>query len=558
MPPTVEVPIGVRNGRRGEVTVFDGNVVPVDVPVRKASSVIAKDDDERDEAIKNVRAKIAGAGTTIRIAAVRENLHNRGLDRTQRYLLSLPGVYPTLLNKVLDAAKRRKVKTEDTVGMADMLLLELEPTRGQFAKKLVEDVEDRCALSLSDDEREQIVELVKDGDLVGDSEKFEAKVKDLAEEIRAEGRLPKILDQYIATSGIDKSRFTDAVKRSMLAYLRRIGVEANPRGPKPGEKYDELFSLAYNHAIENADGEGADPIDAIRQKGRITDWNFQVDTFETVEEQGVIPANVRAAGALAYVYELGERLGIFKLADAVVHRWASGQIDLESGESTAKLYRYWKLRPERMQEEERAMLYKRVLNLGEGELLSGSVANEQFPVLWGSLMEKVTDYITRTEEKKSEERSISRTPIYQVTKQLQYHLSAFMTGMAHLQVTEMYRQMQEAKSILEDSRIVDYFGNGRRRSLWTVIERGHRDFLGESVNIAAIRTSAVDGNRVFQWIANFDQATVSDAAFEEFREAAEAWIISQSMEGEEPVTVGVNESPSTNGKQDEFDSDWDR
>jgi hypothetical protein len=558
MPPTVEVPIGVRNGRRGEVTVFDGNVVPVDVPVRKASSVIAKDDDERDEAIKNVRAKIAGAGTTIRIAAVRENLHNRGLDRTQRYLLSLPGVYPTLLNKVLDAAKRRKVKTEDTVGMADMLLLELEPTRGQFAKKLVEDVEDRCALSLSDDEREQIVELVKDGDLVGDSEKFEAKVKDLAEEIRAEGRLPKILDQYIATSGIDKSRFTDAVKRSMLAYLRRIGVEANPRGPKPGEKYDELFSLAYNHAIENADGEGADPIDAIRQKGRITDWNFQVDTFETVEEQGVIPANVRAAGALAYVYELGERLGIFKLADAVVHRWASGQIDLESGESTAKLYRYWKLRPERMQEEERAMLYKRVLNLGEGELLSGSVANEQFPVLWGSLMEKVTDYITRTEEKKSEERSISRTPIYQVTKQLQYNLTEFMTGMAHLQVTEMYRQMQEAKSILEDSRIVDYFGNGRRRSLWTVIERGHRDFLGESVNIAAIRTSAVDGNRVFQWIANFDQATVSDAAFEEFREAAEAWIISQSMEGEEPVTVGVNESPSTNGKQDEFDSDWDR
>jgi hypothetical protein len=572
MPDIIDTALGGHNAYSGEVLIFDGNVAEVDVTVRRAASFL----DEKKDEISKVRTKLKEAGTTASIAALKNHLHSRGLDRTQRFLLSRPGVWASLVGKALEAAKTGKVKTDDTLGLADMVLLDLVPERDKLARTLVQDVEKRAALRLAPGERNQILEQLKNSDLLIESSKFDEKVKTLAAEIRAAGKLPEILADYIKTSGIDKSRFTEPVKRSMLAYLLRIGIDANPpdaKKPKGAkgrklpakleETYEDLFNLAYNHAIDNADGEGADPIDAVRQKGRVTDWNFQVDTFETVEEQGIVKENILAAGALDYVYELGERMGIFKLADAIVHRWASGQIDLQTGESTAKMYRYWKLRSERMQDDERAMLYKRVLNLGDSELLSGSVANEQFPVLWGALMEKVTEYITRTEEKKSEERSVSRTPIYQATKQLQYNLTEYMTGMAHLQVTEMYRQMQEAKSILEDAQIVDYFGNGRRRTLWTVIERGHKDILGEPINISAIRTSAIDGNRVFQWIANFDQATVNDADFEEFRNAAESWIIAQSMEGDEPATAGVDDDDDAgtkdngNGKKDSFDSDWD-
>lgn len=557
MPDSVNATIASRLGGLGEVLVFDSRIAEVDGTIRRASAFL----EPRKGEINKVRDKIKEAGTSANISALRDHLHSRGLDRTHRYLLSLPGVWASLVGKALEVAAAGKVQTDDTLGLADVILLELAPEREKLTRELVQDVERRNALRITDEERKAIVDRVKNTDLLVDSARFEEKVKSMVSEIKAAGRLPTILDDYIKKSAIDRSRFTDPVKRSMLAYLQRIGIDANPKGVRPEDRYDELFGLAYSHAIENADGEGADPIDAVRQRGRITDWNFAVDTFSSVEEQGIIAENILAAGALDYVYQLGERMGIFKLADAVVHRWASGQIDLQAGESTAKMYRYWKLRSERMQDTERAMLYKRVLNVGDGELLSGSVANEHFPVLWGALMEKVAEYITRSEEKKSEERSVSRTPIYQATKQLQYNLTEYMTGMAHIQVTEMYRQMQEAKGLLEDPQIVDYFGNGRRRTLWTVIERGHKELLGESINISAIRTSAVDGNRVFQWIASFDQATANDADFEEFRNAAESWIIAQSLEGDAPAGAAAPEHDDhagSNGKKDEFDTDWDR
>lgn len=551
----ITAPVGLRRRVR-DILLFGSYRPEGDGYLRKASTEL-----EKPDKINEVRAALEVHGRTERLAGVTERLDSSGLDRTQRYLLSIPGVYAGLVAVALAEEDERRLTFDDAIGLANFIVRKLdEGPRHELAAGIVEGIVKNRAIAISDAAKQRVIEKLSPTDLLADSAKIEETVTKMVIGLKESGSLPEALEAYITISGISPSRFTPGVKKAMLSYLQKIGVDSSIDAGNVGD-YDEIFVLAYNQAIQSADGEGSDPIDAVRQRGAVADWNFEVDAFETVEEQGVIPENILAAGALDYVYELGERMGIFKLADAVVHRWASGQIDLESGESTAKMYRYWKLRSERMQDEERAMLYKRVLNLGDGQLLSGSVANEQFQTLWGTLMEKVTDYITRSEEKKSEDNSVSRTPIYQATKQLQYNLTEYMTGMAHLQVTEMYRQMQEAKALLEDPQIVDYFGNGRRRSLWTVIERGHKELLGQSINISAIRTSAVDGNRVFKWIANFDQGTVSDADFDEFRDAAESWIIAQSMEGEAPASAeppADHGAASSNGKKDEFDSDWDR
>ena len=201
-------------------------------------------------------------------------------------------------------------------------------------------------------------------------------------------------------------------------------------------------------------------------------------------------------------------------------------------------------------------MYRRILMKGEGKLLSGMVENEGFPGLWGTLMEKTTDYIRRSEENASKDRTVSRQPIFQSTKQLQYNLTEHATGMAHMQITEMYHHLIEAKTVLEHA--INYFSTGSRKSLWTVIERASREWFDEAPNISAIRSAAIDGNRVFQWIAGFDQASVTDEDFQGFLDAAEAWIIAQATDDSAPIAGEVGEpdegDPELNGASD----DWDK
>src|SRR5690606_646227 len=127
----------------------------------------------------------------------------------------------------------------------------------------------------------------------------------------------------------------------------------------------------------------------------------------------------------------------------LVLRWASGEIDIGPSSDdyvpagtravVDKMYRYFKLRDERLSPEERAIVYRRALAKGDGELLSRMVPNEGFPNLWGSLMQEFVTYIRKLEESYGDEGLVSRTPIYEATKMLQVNLSENMTGMALMQ-----------------------------------------------------------------------------------------------------------------------------
>ncbi len=368
---------------------------------------------------------------------------------------------------------------------------------------------------------------------------LEAAVLKLINSVNEQGQLPALLEVYIETSEIDHTRFTPEVKSAMIDYLLDRGVQIDDVDKLKAGGYDEHFALAYDYAISTASGED-DPLDAARRKGGgrgFGQWDFTVDDFSEVEEQGIVKDNILAAGALDYIFEFGERLGVFNLVDALVLNWSAGSIDVVEGAAAARLYRYWKLREERASAEERGMVYRRVLNKGNTEVLSRMVVNEPFPQLWHNLMAEVAEYIDKTErvdEGFGEFSPVSRSRIYQATRELQYNLTEYCTGMAHVQAREFYAQLQECFEILKDDEIMAYFGGNRRKSLWTVIERLSKEEFGASPNIAAHRSLAVDGNKIFVWVANFNESSVRQEDFVAFLQAAESYILNfTNASGEE-------------------------
>ena len=535
-----------------------------------------------DAKVAEVNDRLLAEGLTEAVGKATTRLNAGGINRTQRLLLSLSPVYASIIEAAMASVSppqtvglasgaapaaapligiRRRVDFDDTDGLVDFVQRALDTDRGfrvKYAAMLVEAVAEVRGLLLDPDVRIAVIADVAAAEVPIASARVDEFIVALIAQRRSTLSIESAVEAYAQSGEVDAVRFTARVRRTMVAFLNDLGVTFPPGGvtPQNRQRFDEYFAIAYNHALRVGDGSTTDPIDAVRQKGAITDWDFTVDTFETVEEQGVVTQNILASGALDYVYNLGERLGMFKLADALVLRWASGAFDAEPGKPSADLYRYWKLRSERISPEERAMMYRRILMKGEGKLLSGMVENEGFPGLWGTLMEKTTDYIRRSEENASKDRTVSRQPIFQSTKQLQYNLTEHATGMAHMQITEMYHHLIEAKTVLEHA--INYFSTGSRKSLWTVIERASREWFDEAPNISAIRSAAIDGNRVFQWIAGFDQASVTDEDFQGFLDAAEAWIIAQATDDSAPIAGVVGEpdagDPELNGASD----DWDK
>jgi hypothetical protein len=354
-----------------------------------------------------------------------------------------------------------------------------------------------------------------------------------------------LVDTFLTERKEVKTEFLDErVKLDMARFVRDMQLNADEAKVKSGD-YDEYFALALHDARRRK--AGTDPIDTIRT-GAAANWNFQVKVFDALEQQGVIPENIRAAGALDYVYVLGEKMGVFRLADALVLRWAAGEIDIGQPDTgyapngkyavVDKMYRYFKLREERMSAEERGIVYRRVLAKGEGKLLKRMVPNDHFSSLWGNLMTEFVNFVRKLEDSYGDEGLVSRTPVYEATKQLQVNLSENMTGMALMQTREMYFQLEEAMGILGDPAVVQSIVGGRRMNVWACIETLAREELGVSLNTAALRSEAVNGNAVFTWVADFDKSNVSDAAFRAAREAAEAYILAQATLGEAPVPGG--------------------
>ena len=165
-------------------------------------------------------------------------------------------------------------------------------------------------------------------------------------------------------------------------------------------------------------------------------------------------------------------------------------------------------------------------------------------------MEAFAEYIGKLEGA-NDEGQVSRTPVYEATRELQVNLTENMTGLAVMEVREMYPHLMAAMKILRHPKVIGSIVGGRRLTEWATIETLSREEFGVSPNVSALKTEAFRGNDVFEWIANFDASTVTNSAFRKAREAAESYIIAQASLGD------MDEDDFDSDEDDDFDSDED-
>lgn len=418
-------------------------------------------------------------------------------------------------------------RVRDTTGLARYILDNLRGIEEEFYQRVVERVAERSDIDLNKDPRLRdlaVRKLQHTGlDLGGGG--VEDAVLDVLSGTSRESDWARYVDDLVRSRGIELSFSRRAL---VLSALDRLAINAGSNPAVIAQVIDDVTR-----------GSGTDPVQLTRPVGRTSAWDFQVDLFESDAAQIVLADNVRAAGALMWCYDIGERLGVYKLTDALVYRWWVGLLDFGDADLTAELYRYYKLRDERPVEEERFMLYRRILDLGGAQVGERVVVNADFPQMWRSLMEEVATYIDRSES--SFRDRINTQGVIQAVQEVQYNLTERMAGMALTQVTEMYNQLRQTEAasgvlgaldILGHPEVVGQLASGRRRDQWSVIERLAKEEFGVSPNVNALRTSAVEGFRVVDYIADFRAGALDEVAFNEFISSAKAWILAQQLAGD--------------------------
>ena len=275
-------------------------------------------------------------------------------------------------------------RVQDTAGMANFILDNLDEFEREFYEQLVTAVARNSGIPTP--VRASMDLIVR-------------KLTVHGIDLRSGGVEDAVLDVITDTSReSDWAKHVDAFvkdRKIVLSFSRRDAVlDALDRLEITPHRDNILLAQVIDEVTR---GSGTDPVQLTRPTGRTSPWDFQVDLFETSAAQIVLEENVRAAGALMWCYDIGERLGVYKLTDALVYRWWIGLLDFGDPDLTSEAYRYYKLRDERPAEEERFLLYRRILDVGQAPIAERVVVNEEFPALWRTLMEEVATYIDRTE-----------------------------------------------------------------------------------------------------------------------------------------------------------------
>jgi hypothetical protein len=389
--------------------------------------------------------------------------------------------------------------------------------------------------------------------------------------LRQLGNLPQLVNAFFHKGEIRSDRVNDAIKAEMVNYLQTLNLNTDnisyvPHPTLAGEielttgDYDEYFAAAYQHALRVSSGQ-EDPIFQVYNPNYTSQWNLDVDYFEDVEEQAIMPEHIRAAGALYYCYILGEVMGLYHVVDHLTLMWARGSLALSQGEASTKLYRYYKRRDDRMTPEERGVTWKQVLNLGDGPVLQNMVINTEFTTLMDSLLREVVEFMAKTESFDSGSGNVSSESIYISMHGLQGNLSSYMVGKPLSDVHELYAQLKDCLDILKSEEILDQIGGGRRKSIWTGAAKVLREQMGRNINVSAAKTAAVEVHKIFDFISRFEYSRRHYTSLSTFIRSTEAFILAQEQiegSGTGYQGAGSNGSLAAPSSQagDDFD-DWD-
>ncbi len=518
-----------------------------------------------------VRNYISSEGLTGVISTLNDRINSSSLNTLERKLMSDTVVYADCLYYAFET---ESVNNQDVNGIYNAVMRRLGVLSLAFYKELIIEVLDSRGITLptgttyADNLIATMVSMVASANVPITAGAAAQPILDIYDQVMSEGPIRHFVTLYIEkaediSNGVfaelDRDSISESMIDSMVDYLGSMKLNIPDPSNMPNaianQTFDEYFALALDYALKVESG-GVDPIDLYRIKGSQNTWDFSVDLFDSQSKQGIVAKNIIGAGAVNYIYVLGEQLGCFDLAEALILEWARGAIYITDPATESKMYRYYKLLEERANSEERGMLYKRVLNLGEAQLLQGTIVNQTFTKLWSSLMEEIVSYITKTETSNNRE-LVSRLPIIQLIHELQYNLTSFFTGMAHIQTTEMYNHLQDALEIMGAEDVMNQVIPGRSRNVWSVLDVMHQNKFGTSPNITAYKTAAVEGYKLFQFISNFNESTVTKNEFNSFIVSAESYILALSQDST------IEDSPSKLSSRDEFAGveeefeDWD-
>lgn len=384
---------------------------------------------------------------------------------------------------------------------------------------------------------------------IGGSE-AELLIGSTIDELNANGNYDRFVDEFFEKNAEfdDVKGKTRAIPQSVKSKMIEIllGFDLNIKEFRKAE-HNDFFSFAYAEANKVSKG-GEDPIDALRNNGSVSEWDFTFDSNESETGNIIIKENIKAAGALYNLYLLGDQLNMFALTDNVILKWWNGAIDVPKGDLSNKMYRFYKLRSERNTVEDRGMLYKRIFNMGDGKEMDGVLVNDDFVSLWDNLLNEVVKYIDKREDKISNEDVISKQPIFRAIRQIQYNLSSSMTGIASISTREIYANYLECKFILGHKELINQVTKGRARNINEVIRTLSAELYHEIPNVSAYFDTATTITYLFDFISDFNGISVSSEDFEDFVAYVDDYILNMEL-------VDKNKNAVTPDKEDEETED---
>ena len=366
------------------------------------------------------------------LARATERLTRLPLDEVSRTLLSDADIYGELLRHAIEVDKVKITAPADITGLVESIRQNVDSPkfRGLFEGAVVQEVfrVNQIRLGKADQSEEEarlskalsqrILGRVRAATLPLAPGEPSALILGIHREIAADGDLPTLVRDWGTSTGIPAAA-VDRAGRPAHGLPPAGARDPVPAGRSP--RAGSVFRERRTHQAARSQASSSDPVVLTSaQAVTVTPWDFQVDTFDAAEEQGVLRENILAAGALDYVWNFGDVLGVFKLADALVLRWAAGMVDIDDAALSSKLYRYWQLRDRSaVPPEERGMLYKRVLARATPSCSRGwSSTGLRRAAVAQPDGTSVADYIRDSERRRALGGRVSRIPIYRATESL--------------------------------------------------------------------------------------------------------------------------------------------
>lgn len=479
------------------------------------------------------------------------------LSEVKRFIVSDQEAYLCILLMTCKDGNNGFRQFSDAPQLVFAAKLTLEEAENKYIDVLIDDILANNSINLTNTGSNILSSTLIKSQIHGQLKQMGVKLDNTAQQVmdayytaKSIGPYHYIVDCYLNTGDVNTDDVDQSMKDEMARYLYTLNlnldlvVQSIDQGKFKDDNFDGYLSQAWTHALRVRSGDN-DPINQVFGDGAVSTWDFSVDYFDDAEDLEVNPENIKLTGALYYIHWLDE-LGVFDAVNYITLMWARGSLDVtlngnSSGSGAAsKLYKYFKRNDSRLSKEERMMIYRQVFGLGNVPVLDGGIENRDFARLQDNLMNQVVEYINKIEGSGTNREAVSIEGLSQAIIDLRHNADQFNRGKVAQDAHELHAQLQDCFNILRDPEIAAQLAGGRHRNMWTVLERVLRDHLGKQPNISAYKTAAVEGNRMFNIIADFNHNRRHSEMdrISALLKSAEAFIVARSqMAPQENVVV---------------------